>query len=79
MPSYRIDWDAVKVKCEGAGFELDESCLLVLPAAGAYLLAALAEPLHWQATYRTEDYDFADWDLLQQIVDRTFEGLDPNG
>lgn len=79
MPALRISWADIQTKCQGAGFDEDESCLLVLPAAGAYLLAAIAEPLHWEATFRVDDYDFSDWDFLQQIVDRTLDGLDPNG
>jgi len=68
----RVDWQAIKAKW---GSEVGELHLALLPKGAAQLLLAIADRLHWEATYRIEGYDFADWDELQAIVDLGLGGL----
>jgi len=68
----RIDWQAIKARWNT---ETGVFHLAVLPKGAAQLFLAICDRLHWQATYRIEGYDFADWDELQRIVDLGIAGL----
>lgn len=72
----RISWEQIKshVDDDANGWQYDTPVICVLPEAGRRILLGL-EPLNWQATYRIDDYDYADWDALQAIVHSTYSGL----
>lgn len=68
----RIDWQAIKARWNT---EAEVFHLAVLPKGAAQLFLAICDRLQWEATYRIEGYDFADWDELQRIVDLGIAGL----
>lgn len=71
----RIDWNKVKALSLDAGNAPKDWAFFLLPVAGRDLLQASNEVLEWEATYRAFDYDFSDWDFLQEIVHKTQNGL----
>lgn len=72
---FRFDWELLKTRMGQAGESPTDPCLICIPKAGAKILVALMERLRWKATYRVGDYDYYDWDDLQNIVDETEEGM----
>ena len=58
----RIDWNKLKTAYD------DEDCILVLNSRVAGILSSIWHRLEWEATYRTGDYDYSDWDYLQRIL-----------
>lgn len=74
MPAFRIDWQRVK-SLSGNPSELS---LFVLPTAYRTMVMHLSERLRWEATYKINNYDFADWDELQAIVAAGETGLMAN-
>jgi len=75
MPAIRIDWQNIKNEVIGNGESIDEPFLFVLPHGGRHLLMSIIDTLKYQATYRIEDYDYADWDALLAMVELTHLGL----
>ena len=72
MPAPRINWPQISNRI---GSSIDEPILFILPSGGRELLLSIAPRLTWEATYRTDGYDFADWDDLQGVVSTTEDGL----
>jgi len=68
----RVDWQAIKARW---GSQVGDFHLALLPKGACQLLLAIADRLHWEATYRIEGYDYSDWDELQEIVDLGLGGL----
>jgi len=75
MPAIRIDWQNIKNEVIGNGQSVDEPFLFVLPHGGRHLLMSIIDTLKYQATYRIEGYDYADWDSLLSMVELTHLGL----
>lgn len=75
---FRFDWPTAYARIIEAGEDPASICLYCIPRAGALLLVAVMERLRWEASYRVEDYDFSDWEYLQDIVDNTEVGLSMN-
>ena len=73
----RVDWPLLVNRFEAFGIDPNASCLVCIPTAGVYLLAAIVERLQWRATYDTGEYDYGDWIDLQEIVEDTINGLNP--
>lgn len=65
----RIDWQAIKAAIG------DQDVLIILNHRVAGILAALWHILEWEATYRTEGYDYADWDYLQRLLSESEENI----
>jgi len=72
---FRYDWVAALQRIDEAGENPASFCLYCLPIAGAQMLGALIERLHWRASFRVDDYDYSDWEFLQDIVENTEIGL----
>ena len=71
----RIDWPHIKNKIFGVSVDADTPYLFVIPHGGRHLLLAMTERLKWRATFRTDGYDYSDWDDLQAVVAATEQGL----
>lgn len=71
----RLDWQKIRALSLDAGLQNSDKALFVLPVAGRDLLMSIFERFTWRATFRTDGYDYADWDELQAIVMETENGL----
>jgi len=68
MPVFRVPWAEIKARITGLGLNPGDLALFALPIATPdILMGLLGDRLHWQATYRIDGYDFADWDDLEQL------------
>ena len=65
----RFDWPLILQRIDEAGLTPASSCLICINEATRQLFLAFSERLKWRASYRVEDYDYADWDTLQALVD----------
>jgi hypothetical protein len=74
MPALRIDWQRVRTMSD----DPSELSLFVLPTAYRTMLLHMTKILEWEATFRINNYDYADWDLLQSIVAQGDSGLMAN-
>lgn len=72
---FRIDWPELRDRIIEAGEEPASFCLSCLPVGGIKLILASLERLRWESTYRVDDYDFADFDDLLNIIDDTERSL----
>lgn len=77
MPVYRVDWPFIRDNLllipPAPGEEWE---IIALPVGGRQILSSvIGDRLHWQATYRTGEYDYSDWDLLRAIGDAVYAGL----
>lgn len=58
----RVDWQTIRDAYD------DEDVILILNSRVAGILSSLWHRLEYEATYRVNAYDFADWDYLQRIL-----------
>ena len=70
--SIRINWPQI-VSQLGASY--DAPTVFILPSAGRQLLLSVTNRMTWEATFRTDNYDFSDWDNLQALIAQTEYGL----
>ena len=72
----RVSWPQIKAHIDNDtnGWLYDEPVIVVIPEGGRRILFGL-ENLNWEATYRIDGYDYADWDELQAIIHATYNGL----
>lgn len=75
MPAIRVDWQSIRNDIETNGQSINSPFVFLLPHAGRHLLMSIIDTLKYQATYRIEDYDYADWDSLIALVEATHYGL----
>ena len=62
MPIVQIDWQKIKSKLG------DDTALFALTLRQASMLLGLSEQLTWEKTFRVEDYDWADKDILDADI-----------
>lgn len=70
--SVRIDWQTIKTY--GGGL-INSPYVFVLPVSYRNVILAISHILEWRATWRTNGYDYEDWDELQAIVAAGESGL----
>ena len=78
MPKLALPWDDIRARIPDGDTPdgLGARYVFLLPNAGRFLLLALTELLEWRATYFDgRDYDSDKWDLLQDVVGLTTNGL----
>lgn len=68
MARIRIDWQRIRLLP-------DEDVLVVLDRQAAGVLLSIMHIFEWQALFRVDDYDFADWDYLQEILSSAEEAI----
>ena len=62
MPIVQIDWQKIKSKLG------DDTALFALTLRQASMLLGLSEQLTWEKTFRVDDYDWADKDILDADI-----------
>lgn len=68
MARIRIDWQRIRLLPA-------EDVLVVLDRQAAGVLLSIMHVFEWQALFRVGDYDFADWDYLQEILSSAEEAI----
>jgi hypothetical protein len=62
VPIVAVDWENVKSRLA------DDTALFALTVRQSAILLSISEQLTWEASFRTNGYDFSDWDTLQSEV-----------
>lgn len=68
MARIRIDWKRIRQLPA-------EDVLVLLDRQAAGVLLSIMHIFEWEALFRVDDYDFADWDYLQEILSSAEEAI----